>query len=140
MVRRFPTSLLTIDADRMTRPKDWTLPALDPRPQGQPSTWTVRLAQEHVDGLTRYGVGPRYYRLLLVPATIENPATVFEGLEREGQDESLCYVGRPPERLSQRYHRSATAAQHGVSSICDEEWKDFRMALGTIGSRRSRLS
>jgi hypothetical protein len=79
----------------MARPKQWTLSALDPRGIRKGDVWDVWLEQAHIDGLTRYGVSVRYYRLLLVEEVLSDPSVVFEGWEREGQDEGLCYVARP---------------------------------------------
>ena len=79
----------------MARPKDWVLSALDPFHPGEVSTWTVRIEQAHIDGLTRHGVRARFFRLLLVEGMLADPMVVFQGWEREGHDNDLCYVGRP---------------------------------------------
>jgi len=80
------------------KPKYWTLPALDPFGVGQ-ARRELRLAQAHVDGLTRHGLKSRFYRLLLVREVLTNPRVVFQGWEREGFEQALCYVGSPSKDL-----------------------------------------
>jgi len=75
------------------KPAKWTMEALNPYGSNDPLE--VWLPQAHVDGLTRKGLETRFARLLLVPEVLKNPEVVFQGLEREGQEEGLCYVGRP---------------------------------------------
>lgn len=79
----------------MARPKKWTLEALDPHDPTGVGTREVWIDQAHLESLTRGNLAPRFYRVLLVPEIVRNPAVVFEGWERAGHEDDLCYAGIP---------------------------------------------
>src|SRR5260221_13072900 len=50
--------------------------------------WCHKSAPEHV-----------FYNLRNVPFAVNNPHAIFKGLEREGHENSYCYVARPERRF-----------------------------------------
>ena len=62
-------------------------------------TATFRVAKDRLLGHFRAtGNSAMFLEGLLIPDVLEHPAAVFEGLERPGQEESLCYAGVPSKR------------------------------------------
>ena len=75
-------------------PRNWTLPALNPMSDDN-GTWEVFLPQHHVDGLQRCGVTARFARIQLIPDVLVDPVAIFQGWDRDGMSDALCYVGHP---------------------------------------------
>jgi hypothetical protein len=72
-----------------------------------PGFWTIkgaapdgserefRIPTRTVDHLQRYGPESRYYELISAEQVLKNPDLIYEGLRREGQENGLCYIGKP---------------------------------------------
>jgi hypothetical protein len=51
-----------------------------------------------VDQWRDYGPSQKYYDASLIGETMENPTSIFTGLNRPGFEEARCYCGKPPKR------------------------------------------
>lgn len=104
----------------MGRPKRWTFDALDPFDDSGENPRRVWIEQRQVEFLTKGKLTARFYRLRLVQEVLEDPLAVFEGWQREGYEEGLCYVGRrvttPPMASTCRHRpeRSSWYSSHDL--------------------------
>ena len=53
------------------------------------------MAIRQIEHLLDAGPKSRFYELFSVAETLANPSVVFQGLERDGKEDALCYVGLP---------------------------------------------
>jgi hypothetical protein len=66
---------------------------------------TFRIVKDGIlEHFRKTGDSARLLEGLLVPAVIESPAAVFQGLKREGQEEVLVYVGVPSDRFIRNHN------------------------------------
>jgi hypothetical protein len=54
-----------------------------------------RVIQAQIEFIMKSGLEHRFYRLRLIKEVGENPTAIYQGWNRLGYEESLCYVGRP---------------------------------------------
>lgn len=69
-----------------------SLNALDPNSQKTREAFIAKIQIEH---LLKWGPATRYYEILSVAEVLEQPTSVHKGLNREGKENALCYVGKP---------------------------------------------
>ncbi len=53
------------------------------------------LSQSTADHLLRCGPSSKYFAIQSAVMVIENPLMIFKGLERDGKEDALCFVGKP---------------------------------------------
>lgn len=70
----------------------FTLLGKDPAGTGE---CEFKIAQEQVEHLNACGPESKFYGLFSARDVLKNPAVVFEGLNRDGQEKGLCYAGTP---------------------------------------------
>jgi hypothetical protein len=49
--------------------------------------------------LNKHGPTDVFYNLKNVPFAVSHPSAIFKGLEREGHENSYCYVAKPHRRF-----------------------------------------
>ena len=77
----------------MTQKKGFlVVQGLDPSGAG-PCEFKISL--KRVEHLNIHGPHHKYYELISASEVLKAPMLIFEGLQREGQETGLCYVGRP---------------------------------------------
>jgi hypothetical protein len=69
-----------------------TTEGLDPSGSGKGE---FRFCLKQVDHLLVNGPKDKYYEIYSAYDVLNNPVMIFEGLQRPGHEQSLCYVGRP---------------------------------------------
>lgn len=53
---------------------------------------------EYLSRIKKYSNAAKFWECFSVPIVACEPKAIFEGLEREGEDDSYCYCGIPTER------------------------------------------
>ena len=79
-----------------------SLLGLDPSGQGQREFW---IEKDLLQFFYKKGWMDKYKGVLSAKEVLERPAVVFQGLQREGQEEALCYAGLASCRFSQDGHQ-----------------------------------
>jgi hypothetical protein len=67
-----------------------SLEGLDPSGQGTREFW---IEKDLLQFFYKKGWMYKYLSAKLVKEVLESPAVIFKGLQREGQEEALCYAG-----------------------------------------------
>ena len=90
-------------------PKGYTF-AAGKNPRG-PGACKFKIPSDLIDRYMRYGPAHKFFDLYAVQYVLRHPAAIFEGLEREQQQNGLCYAGIPPfiRRESQASMRPGSA-------------------------------
>ena len=73
----------------------WTIEALDPDDPTGCRTVTLRLNYAHTH-CSAAGLDARFARMMLIPEVVRHPIMVLKGWKREGYEDAIIYVGRPP--------------------------------------------
>jgi hypothetical protein len=58
-----------------------------------------KISTSKIRWLNTHGPTDVFYSLKNVPFTMSEPCAIFKGLEREGQENSYCYVAKPNRRF-----------------------------------------
>ena len=90
----------------------YTVKGLDPSGSGE---CDFKIAAKQVGHLETHGPTHRYYELISAGEVLKNPLVIFEGLQRDGQEKALGYVGRP-KRYG--YDWSAPGHKNMVFLVC----------------------
>ena len=70
----------------------YAVKGLDPSGSGE---CEFKIAAKQVEHLESHGPAHKYYALISACEVLMQPLAIFEGLQRDGQEKGLCYVGRP---------------------------------------------
>ena len=62
----------------------------------RPGTCEFKIPTDLIERYLRYGPAHKFFDLHLLPHILQHPMAIFEGLEREEQQNGLCYAGIPP--------------------------------------------
>lgn len=54
-----------------------------------------KVALKQVQHLQTLGPTHKFYELISACEVLKSPLAVFEGLQRDGQEKGLCYIGKP---------------------------------------------
>jgi hypothetical protein len=57
--------------------------------------WQIRVSHRRMDEVARRGYGQAKELAFLVPEVLESPCAIFQGVREDGEDDWLCYCGRP---------------------------------------------
>jgi hypothetical protein len=69
-------------------------------PSGNGEEREFKILTNRVDHLQRNGPTHKYYELLSVAEVLKGPEFIFEGLQRDGQENAYCYIGKPQQHGS----------------------------------------
>lgn len=76
------------------KPKGYTFTeGKNPRGSG---TREFKIPSDLIERYLRYGPAHKFFDLHILPHVLQNPGAIFEGLERDEQQNGLCYAGIPP--------------------------------------------
>ncbi len=76
-----------------------SLPGLDPTGQGTREFW---VKNDEIQFFYKRGWMDKYKGLLSAKEILLAPAVIFQGLQRDGQEEALCYAGIASHRYTNR--------------------------------------
>lgn len=76
----------------MSRPGYFTKAGLHPSGSG---TTEFHIPRDRVRHFQRYGSKHKLFECLSIPTVLQDPWTIFQGLEREQQETGYCYAGVP---------------------------------------------
>jgi hypothetical protein len=79
-----------------------SLDGLDPSGSGTREFW---IEKDLLEFFYKQGWMHKYKAAISVKEILERPAVIFEGLQREGQEEALCYAGIASCRFSNQGHQ-----------------------------------
>jgi hypothetical protein len=86
----------------LPRPNCVSLEGLDPSGSGTREFW---IEKDLLQFFYKKDWMDKFKSAELVKEVLENPAVIFEGLNREGQEEALCYAGLASCRFSRSGNR-----------------------------------
>ncbi len=113
----------------MSRPRDWNMEARDPH--DDEASIRCFIHQATIENLTRAIHTSRFYRLICAKDVLEEPDAIFQGWNREGHEDGLCYVGRPQDRpkdgieLPPQPNRCFFVFVMTTGKIDEWRWEDF---------------
>ncbi|MBI1900767.1 MAG: hypothetical protein HYS13_06610 [Planctomycetia bacterium] len=111
----------------MPKPRKWELEAFDPTDAFGKARRTCWIDQATIEFITKGLLGARWFRLLCVKDVLLNPIAVFQGWNREGFEDALCYVGRPADHPKQDIELPAPPGRCFLTFVLPsgkiEEWR-----------------
>lgn len=92
------------------RPNCVSLDGMAPTGEGKQEFWVDK---DKIQGFFKFGPMFKFHELKLVKELLASPAVVFQGLDRDGQEEGYCYAGL----VSCRYTNQGNQLppQHGMT-------------------------
>jgi hypothetical protein len=58
-----------------------------------------KISTEKINWLHKHGPDDKFYNIRNLPFAVNNPNAIFKGLDREGHENSYCYVASPTRRF-----------------------------------------